>query len=179
MSIILPLPAGFRLTCYYYRGAYYKGFWSDPPGCTVGEPRNDYWGERNFPLIVQNVHRIFLYFALLFLVFLSRDVWNAMWFTDPQSGATHFGIGVGTLVLAANVVLLGGYTFGCHSLRHLVGGYRDRLAGVPIRRTAYRCVSCFNRAHARWAWASLLMVAFSDIYIRMLSMGIWQDWRLV
>ena len=37
---------------------------------------------------------------------------------------TDFGIGVGTIVLAINVVLLGGYTFGCHSLRHLVGGFR-------------------------------------------------------
>jgi hypothetical protein len=30
----------------------------------------------------------------------------------------------------------------------------------------------------RWAWASLFVVAFSDIYVRMCSMGIWTDWRL-
>src|SRR4051794_21109151 len=29
--LILWAPAGFRLTCYYYRGAYYKAFWGDPP----------------------------------------------------------------------------------------------------------------------------------------------------
>ena len=28
--LILWAPAGFRLTCYYYRGAYYKAFWADP-----------------------------------------------------------------------------------------------------------------------------------------------------
>jgi hypothetical protein len=30
----------------------------------------------------------------------------------------------------------------------------------------------------KWAWASLFMVAFSDIYVRMLSMGVWTDLRL-
>jgi hypothetical protein len=38
--LVLWAPAGFRLTCYYYRGAYYKAFWADPPACTVGEPQN-------------------------------------------------------------------------------------------------------------------------------------------
>jgi len=42
--LILWAPAGFRLTCYYYRGAYYKAFWADPPACTVGEPRKHYRG---------------------------------------------------------------------------------------------------------------------------------------
>jgi hypothetical protein len=175
--LILPFPAGFRLTCYYYRGAYYKAFWSDPPNCAVGEPRKSYCGERSFPLVIQNVHRYFLYFALIFLIFLGHDVWKAMWFTAPD-GRRTFGVGLGTILLSANVVLLAGYTFGCHSLRHLVGGYLDRLAGAPVRRTAYVCVSCFNRAHMRWAWASLLVVAFCDIYIRLLSMGVWHDVRL-
>jgi hypothetical protein len=175
--LILPFPAGFRLTCYYYRGAYYKAFWSDPPNCAVGEPRKSYRGERSFPLVIQNIHRYFLYFALIFLIFLGHDAWKAMWFTAPD-GRRTFGVGLGTILLTANVVLLAGYTFGCHSLRHIVGGYLDRLAGAPVRRTAYVCVSCFNRAHMRWAWASLLVVAFCDIYVRMLSMGIWHDVRL-
>ena len=63
--LILWAPGGFRFTCYYYRGAYYKAFWADPPSCTVGEPRKTYLGERSFPLIVQNVHRYFLYLALV------------------------------------------------------------------------------------------------------------------
>src|ERR1700681_2880744 len=138
--LILWAPGGFRFTCYYYRGAYYKAFWADPPSCTVGEPRKKYWGERSFPLILQNVHRYFLYLALVFLVFLAHDVWKALWFADPATGKTSFGIGIGTLVLAMNVVLLGGYTFGCHSLRHLVGGYLNQLSRSPARFTAYRCV---------------------------------------
>src|SRR5258705_186451 len=141
--LILWAPAGFRLTCYYYRGAYYKAFWADPPSCTVGEPRKSYRGERSFPLILQNVHRYFLYLALVFLVFLAHDVWKALWFADSATGKTSFGIGIGTLVLAMNVVLLGGYTFGCPSLRHLVGRYLNQLSRSPPRFTAYRCVGCF------------------------------------
>jgi hypothetical protein len=177
--IILPFPAGFRFTCYYYRGAYYKAFWSDPPSCTVGEPRKGYRGESSFPLIIQNIHRYFLYFALIFLVFLSHDAWKAMWFTNPATGAEEFGIGIGTLLLAANVVLLGGYTLGCHSFRHLVGGYLDRLSSAPARKRVYDCASCLNRGHMRWAWLSLFIVAFCDIYIRLLSMGVLTDIRIL
>ena len=47
--LILWAPGGFRFTCYYYRGAYYKAFWADPPSCAVGEPRKTYCGERSVP----------------------------------------------------------------------------------------------------------------------------------
>jgi hypothetical protein len=177
--LILWAPGGFRFTCYYYRGAYYKAFWADPPACSVGEPRQGYRGEASFPLILQNVHRYFLYLALAFLVFLGHDVWKALWFADPATGAIRFGVGVGTLVLAANVVLLGGYTLGCHSLRHLVGGGLDLLAGRPIRHASYRCVSCFNRKHMVWAWMSLFWVGFSDVYVRLCASGVWHDLRLL
>jgi hypothetical protein len=176
--LILWAPGGFRLTCYYYRGAYYKAFWADPPACTVGEPRKTYRGENSFPLIVQNAHRYFLYLALAFLVILACDVWKAMWFADPVTGATAFGIGVGTLVLAMNVVLLAGYTFGCHSLRHLVGGRLDQMSRSPARLRAYGCVSCLNRRHMPWAWVSLFWVGFSDLYVRLCSMGVWRDVRI-
>ena len=177
--LILWAPGGFRLTCYYYRGAYYKAFWADPPSCAVGEPRSGYRGEHAFPLIMQNIHRYFLYIALPFLIILAHDVWNALHFDDPATGTRSLGLGVGTLVLAMNVALLGGYTLGCHSLRHLVGGGLDRLAGRPVRAAAYRCVSCFNRKHMIWAWCSLLWVAFADLYVRLCSMGVWTDWRIL
>lgn len=175
---ILPFPAGFRLTCYYYRGAYYKAFWQDPPSCAVGEPRQGYLGENWFPLILQNVHRYFLYFALLFLVFLALDAWKAMWFKQTD-GSEHFGIGVGTIVLTLNVLLLGGYTLGCHSLRHLVGGSVNQFSKAPVRAKCHHCVSCLNRKHMLWAWCSLVWVAFSDLYVRMCSMGYWTDFRII
>jgi len=177
--VILPFPGIFRVTCYYYRGAYYKAFWADPPACAVGEPRTRYRGESSFPLIVQNVHRYFLYVALLFLLVLSYDVFQALWFTDPVTGEKSFGIGVGTLVLLGNVTLLSGYTLGCHSMRHIVGGYLDRLSRAPVRKRIYDCSSCLNRVHLRWAWASLFSVAFADVYVRLCSMGIWTDLRIL
>ena len=176
--LILWAPGGFRFTCYYYRGAYYKAFWADPISCAVGEPRKSYLGENSLPLILQNVHRWFLYLALVFIVFLAHDVWKALWFTDA-AGTVSFGIGVGTLVLATNTVLLGSYTLGCHSFRHLVGGALDRMSGRPVRKAAYDCVSCLNRVHMRFAWASLISVGFADLYVRLVSMGIWTDWRIL
>ncbi len=174
---ILPIPAGFRFTCYYYRGAYYKAFWADPPSCTVGEPRKKYLGERSFPLILQNAHRYFLYLSLFVLVALGHDAWRAFWF-ERTPGHTVFGAGIGSLVLTLNFVLLSTYTFSCHSLRHLVGGAIDELARRPVRKAAYDCVSCLNRRHMNWAWLSLFWVAFSDLYVRLCSMGVWTDWRI-
>ncbi len=176
--IILPFPGLFRVTCYYYRGAYYKAFWADPPNCAVGEPRSSYWGERSFPLVVQNIHRYFLYIAVIFLFILAHDAWRGMWF-DDGAGGRRFGIGVGTIMLTLNVVLLTCYTLGCHSMRHLVGGFLDRLSQHPVRKKAYDCSSCLNRWHMKWAWMSLIGVAFTDLYVRMCAMGIWHDWRIL
>src|SRR5215510_5244164 len=92
--LILWGPGLFRLTCYYYRGAYYKSFWGDPPSCTVGEPRHKYRGENSFPLIMQNIHRYFLYVGVFFILMLSYDVWKALWFQDPSTGKVSFGIGI-------------------------------------------------------------------------------------
>ncbi len=176
--LILWAPGGFRFTCYYYRGAYYKAFWADPLSCAVGEPRKSYLGERSLPLVLQNIHRYFLYVALVFIFLLAYDAWVACWFPN-EAGETSFGIGIGTIVLTINVILLGGYTFGCHSLRHLLGGRLDCLSKAPTQKKAYDCVSCLNRGHMRWAWCSLFWVGFSDLYVRLCSMGIWTDWRII
>jgi len=171
--LILWAPGGFRVTCYYYRGAYYKAFWADPPSCAVGEPRHNYRGERKFPLVLQNIHRYFLYLALIFLIFLAHDAWKSFWFSNG------FGIGLGSIILTANVFFLGGYTFSCHSLRHLVGGRCDELSNKPIQCATYNCVSSLNKRHMLFAWCSLFVVGFSDVYVRLLSMGIWHDWRII
>src|ERR1017187_6988571 len=109
--LILWAPGGFRLTCYYYRGAYYKAFWADPPNCAVGEPRKTYLGERSFPLILQNVHRYFMYIAVIVIGLLGKDAWDG--FAGWPDG---FHVNVGSLVLAINVILLASYVFWCHSL---------------------------------------------------------------
>jgi hypothetical protein len=125
------------------------------------------------------VHRYFLYLAFIFLVILALDVWKALWFANPATGRIQFGIGIGTLVLAVNVVLLACYTFGCHSLRHLAGGGIDQVSKAPALKNTYSCVTCLNRRHMLFAWASLFSVMFADLYVRLCAMRILSDWRLI
>src|SRR5271169_1124095 len=85
--LILAGPLGFRATCYYYRKAYYRAFFLDPPACAVSERcERPYRGETAFPFILQNLHRYFFYLALVFLAFLWYDVVLAYNFDG------HFGI---------------------------------------------------------------------------------------
>jgi hypothetical protein len=145
----------------------------------VGEPRGtSYWGERYFPLILQNIHRYTMYVAVIFLFLLSYDVWLALWFNNPATGSQEFGIGVGTIVLAVNVVLLSSYTLGCHSMRHLVGGRKDEISTSSMREACYNCSSSLNNRHQLFAWMSLFSVGFADVYVRLCSMGIFTDVRI-
>ncbi|HWP83714.1 MAG TPA: succinate dehydrogenase [Terriglobia bacterium] len=171
--LILWAPAGFRATCYYYRKAYYRAFFLDPPACAVGESgEHRYCGETKFPFLLQNMHRYFLYLALLFLVILWHDAYKALFFEDG------FGVGVGTIVLTINAALLSGYTFGCHSLRHLVGGKLDTFHGGGARHACWKGVTGFNERHMLWAWLSLFWVGFADFYVRMVASGVITDLRL-
>jgi hypothetical protein len=124
------------------------------------------------------VHRYFLYLGLVFIVILIGDSVKSFWFTDT-SGAGHFGIGIGSLVLTINALLLAGYTLSCHSLRHLVGGGRDEISTSSMRWSCYSCVSGLNRRHQIFAWLSLCSVGFADLYVRLCSMGIWTDYRIL
>ena len=175
--LILAGPLGFRATCYYYRKAYYRAFFLDPPACAVSErSERPYRGETSFPFILQNVHRYFFYLALLFLCFLWYDAVRAFFFPGG------FGIGVGSILMLANIVLLTTYTFSCHSLRHLVGGKLDCFSCTtfgPPRHTAWRWVSALNERHMLWAWLSLFSVGLTDLYIRLLSVGSLKDIRLL
>jgi hypothetical protein len=175
--LILGGPLGFRATCYYYRKAYYRAFFLDPPGCAVNDRgHRNYRGETAFPFILQNAHRYFLYLAFVFLCFLWFDVVKAFNFDG------HFGIGLGTLVMLTNIVLLTLYTFSCHSLRHLAGGKLDCFSCVSFgkaRHTGWRGLTVLNERHMWWAWLSLLSVGFTDFYIRCLATGALQDIRLL
>jgi hypothetical protein len=181
--LVLWAPGGFRVTCYYYRKAYYRAFFLDPAGCAVGEPSRycgfqrgaAYKGETKL-LLFQNLHRYFLYLALVFLVILSIDVVHSCRWPDG------FGVSVGSLVLAVNTTLLTLYTFSCHSLRHLVGGRLDCFSRTPLGNSRYRLwswASVLNRRHMGWAWASLFSVAFADFYVWMVASGRIPDFRLI
>jgi hypothetical protein len=164
------IPLAFRGTCYYYRKAYFRAFFWDPPACAVSEPqlRKTYNGERGFPWILNNLHRFFLYLAIIILTILWIDTVNAFHYTNG------FYIGVGSVVMLANVILLTSYTFSCHALRHLIGGSVDCFscarAGHP-RHGLSRLATLINPYHGGFAWASLVSVAVVDIYIRFASTG--------
>jgi hypothetical protein len=177
--LILWAPGGFRLTCYYYRKAYYRAFFLDPPACAVGEARTKYQGETRL-FLFQNLHRYFLYLALAFLVLLAVDVVHACCWPQ-EGGGLKFGVSVGTLVLAANTTLLSFYTFSCHSLRHLIGGNVDCFSCVALgdaRHRMWKGVSLLNKNHMLWAWLSLFMVGFADFYVWMVASGRLEDVRI-
>jgi hypothetical protein len=170
---ILVVPLGFRLTCYYYRKAYYRSFWFSPPACAVAEPHKTYSGETRFPLIFQNVHRLFFGLGLIFNVILTYDAIVAFFF--PGDG---FGMGVGTLVLLTNAVLLWAYSLSCHSCRHIVGGRLNNFSRHPIRYKFWTVVSRLNAKHMQIAWISLFGVALTDLYVRLVSTGAITDLRI-
>ncbi len=173
--LILIGPLGFRTTCYYYRKAYYRAYFLDPPACAVGEARHNYRGETKFPLILQNVHRYFFYLSFVFLAFLWRDAvrsfdWNG-----------HFGIGIGSIVLLVNIILLTTYTFSCHSCRHMVGGNLDCYSCAKFGGTRlglWKRVTALNEHHMLIAWVSLTVVGLTDWYVRMVATGAIRDIRL-
>ena len=117
-------------------------------------------------------------FAVIFLGILSYDLWRAFWWPDPAGGGERLGAGLGTLLLAVNLASLTSYTVGCHSMRHILGGFRNQFSRHPAFRVPYACSTCLNATHGRWAWVSLFTVAGTDLYIRLCSMGILSDPRL-
>ncbi len=170
--LVLVFPLGFRASCYYYRKAYYRSFWLSPPACAVSEPHRRYTGETRFPLILQKLHRYFFFFAMAFAVILSYDAVIAFDFDG------HLGVGLGTLVLVVNAALIWGYTLGCHSCRHIVGGRLRSFSRHPLRYRFWSGVSVLNGKHLQWAWASLIWVALTDLYIRLVAAGVITDVRL-
>lgn len=173
--IILPFPLGFRLTCYYYRKMYYRTYFLEPPACAVGEGNpvlgreERYGGETRFPFILLNLHRYFMYAAVVILFILAWDTVLSF------NHGGRFGVGLGTVVLIVNVVTLGLYTFSCHSVRHLAGGNLDCFScakfGKP-RYKAWSAVSKLNQHHMAFAWISLGAVCFADFYVRLIAGGI-------
>ena len=169
----MAFPLAFRVTCYYYRRSYYRAFFWAPPACAVPDARKSYAGETRFPFLIQNLHRYALIFATTLLIFLWWDVFLAFNFNG------HFGIGLGSILMLANVILLSGYSASCHSLRYLVGGYLDSFHGKSLRFRLWSWANALNARHARWAWASLIVVGSTDAYIRLLAMGVLHDPRIV
>lgn len=170
--MILFVPGVFRLTCYYYRKAYYRAFAGSPPGCAVvpvAKQARPYRGETAW-LLFQNMHRYAFYLALAFLPILLADA-IASFIHEGR-----FGVGVGSFVLTLNFCLLASYTVGCHSCRHLFGRSDCMSCGKATPRyKTWRLVTWFNERHGLFAWCSLVWVGLSDVYVRLVSMGVIHD----
>ena len=175
--LILIFPLGFRLTCYYYRKAYYRSFWLSPPACGVADAHGSYTGETRFPLILQNIHRYFFWILLIFNCILTYDAVLA--FRQPYlvNGVehVHIGISVGTAVLCANAAFLWLYSLSCHACRHFCGGQVKSFAKHPTRHKLWKFVTPLNARHMRFAWISLFGVALCDLYVRLVASGTIHD----
>lgn len=179
-ALILPLPLSFRMTCYYYRKFYYRAYFFTPPACAVnaGPQPGKYEGERGL-LVLQNLHRYTLYIAIAVLGFLSYDAYMSF-FKDGV-----FGVGVGSLILTLNPILLGTYTFGCHAWRHLIGGKKDcfscdRFDAAKGTTGAYKRWNLFtwlNERHMLFAWVSMIWVGGTAWYVRLVASGTITDFN--
>jgi hypothetical protein len=173
--IVLIFPLGFRLTCYYYRKAYYRSFWFSPPACGVAEPHAKYSGETRFPLILQNVHRYFWYATFVVALILTWDAVLAFGPAPGESDGIHMGLG--TVLMWINVALIWLYQLSCHSCRHVVGGRLRHFSKHPVRYKLWTWVSKLNARHASYAWCSLFSVALVDLYIFLLAANVFDDPR--
>src|ERR1700733_1558195 len=171
--VALVFVLGFRLTCYYYRGAYYRAFWRSPTACAVREPHAKYSGETRFPLIGQNLHRYFFYMANVIAILLTYDVVQA--FRGPDG---DFGIGLGSIIMLINVVAVWAYSLSCHSCRHITGGRLKNFSKHPLRYWVWTQVSKLNRHHMAFAWISLTTLALTDLYIMLVASGAFSDPRI-
>jgi hypothetical protein len=55
----------------------------------------------------------------------------------------------------------------------------DRISESPTRKKLYDCVTCLNGRHPNWAWVSLIWVAGTDLYVRLLATGAIRDFAIV
>jgi hypothetical protein len=172
-AVTLPFLLLFRLTCYYYRRAYYRSFWASPPACAVPDGHKGYSGETRFPLIFQNAHRYFFYAAILISLVNTWDAIRA--FHSPKG----FGFGLGNLILVANVVLLWAYTVSCHSCRHIVGGRLKHFSKHPLRYRAWGFVSKLNAKHMQLAWITLGTLMLTDAYVMAVAAHWFSDLRFI
>ena len=172
-ALSLPFLLLFRLTCYYYRGAYYRSVWQAPTACAVAEPHAKYTGETRLPLIVQNSHRYFFYAASVISIINTYDAILA--FHSPGG----FGFGLGNVILVVNVVMLWVYTLSCHSCRHITGGRLKHFSKHPIRYWTWTQVSKLNTRHMLYAWITLGTLVLTDFYVMLVASGTISDLRFI
>lgn len=173
-ALTLPFLLLFRLTCYYYRKAYYRAFWFSPPACAVAEPHTKYTGETRFPLVGQNLHRYAFYTAVVISATNTLDVLQAF---ETRDG--DLGLGLGNFIMVFNVLALWAYTVSCHSCRSIIGGRLNHFSRHPVRYKLWGWVTRLNAKHMQLAWITLGTLALTDFYIMAVSAGWFDDPRII
>ena len=171
--LILWIPGGFRATCYYYRKAYYRSFFGSPPACAVRDWPKRYLGETRFPFVLQNLHRYFFWLSLPILAFLCGTP------SSPSTSAGASAWALGTLVLIINAR-------SCRCTRSPATPAAICAAAIstcsrarPGKYSLWQVVTRLNERHMLFAWISLVWVGLTDLYVRLLSMGVIRDLRFL
>ncbi|MHA2336061.1 MAG: succinate dehydrogenase [Candidatus Hodarchaeales archaeon] len=171
--VLIWIPLGFRATCYYMRRVYYRTIFLEPVACAVKDVkpvRLDYKGEKRFPFVLNNLHRYFLYGAILLMIWHWYDTIVAMSYTGGK-----YGIGIGTILIGFDALFLSLYVFSCHSFRHMIGGNTNQYSKGIINKLRYRfwnLSSNLNPRHNLYFWLSAFSVMVADFYIRLLALNI-------
>lgn len=170
--LILPLVVLFRMTCYAYRKDYHRHLFYHPNSCPtdvrIDASTRGYSGETGF-FRIENVHRYFMYTAWGILPFFYYDIYHSIVYTGAIT------VTLGTIILTINALAVTAYTFSCHSVRHLIGGYRDCVncpANLNRKNSLYKFQSKLNSHHEAIAWTSLILFVFVDVFIRGMVGGV-------
>ena len=133
-----------------------------------------YGGEKRL-FIFNNLHRYFLYAAMIIIVIKWWDVTHTLHFD------AGWGFSFGTFIMATEAFLLTMYVTSCHALRHLAGGSLDRwVSGISaFRGRLFKRISVFNRSHGFWFWTSLGFVFLGDLWTIAVAEGHISDMAFV
>lgn len=178
--LIIPIIALFRLTCYAFREDTNRHVFSHPNACAASirldAKAREYTGENSTIFKIENLHRYFMYGALVILPFFYYDLYVSLTYTGALL------LRLGSVIMAIDIAALTLYLFSCHSVRSLIGGRSDCFNCMRMgrqRNWLYNVQSKLNQNHEAYAWISLVTIVFMDLFIRALIAGIHLDFVIV
>ena len=173
-AVSLPFLLLFRLTCYYYRGAYYRSVWQSPTACAVAEPHVHYTGETRFPLIIQNTHRYFFYIAGIISVINTYDAIMAF-----HSNGPGFRIRPGQRHSRRQRLCCGSTRCPATPAATSPADGSSTSPSTPCGTGCGRRSASLNTRHKQFAWITLGTLMLTDFYIMLVASGTITDLRFV
>ena len=161
--LILIFPLGFRLTCYYYRKAYYRSFWLVAAGLRRGRrPRQLQRRDpvpadppEHPPLLLLDPADLQLH------PHLRRHRWPSASRASASASASA------RWSSCVNAVFLWLYTLSCHACRHFCGGQVKQFSKHPVRYRLWKLVTPLNARHMQLRLDQPLRCRpAADLYVR-------------